>query len=79
MLRSPRLLLPVRATNRDYRNERQTAEQQIRARAYKLWQLDGGLERHADEYWRMARALVEKEMAVPDASNTCDSGVLASG
>ena len=38
-----------------------------------------GLERRADEYWRMARALVEKEMAVPDASNTCDSGVLASG
>ena len=47
--------------------------------AYELWQLDGGLESRADEYWRMARALVEKEMAVPDASNTCDSDVLASG
>ena len=35
-----------------------TAEQQIRARAYELWQVDGGLESRADEYWRMARAVV---------------------
>ncbi len=35
-----------------------TLEEKSRARAYELWQLDGGLEGCADEYWHMARALV---------------------
>lgn len=43
-----------------------TVVERIRARAYELWQQDGGLEGCADEYWHMARALVEKEVAVPD-------------
>ncbi|MFM0030727.1 DUF2934 domain-containing protein [Paraburkholderia madseniana] len=54
-----------------------TVEEKIRARAYELWQLDGGLEGCADEYWRMARALVEKEMAGASAADTGDPDVLA--
>ncbi|WP_168788108.1 DUF2934 domain-containing protein [Paraburkholderia aromaticivorans] len=50
-----------------------TIEEKIRARAYELWQRDGCLEGCADEYWHMAPALVEKEMAVPDAAETGDA------
>jgi hypothetical protein len=49
-----------------------TVEEMIRARAYELWQQDGGLEGCADEYWQMARALVEKETAIPDAAEKDD-------
>ncbi len=49
-----------------------SVEERIRARAYELWQQDGGLEGCADEYWHMARALVEEEMAVPDAAQNVD-------
>jgi hypothetical protein len=49
-----------------------TLEEKIRARAYELWQLDGGLEGCADEYWRAARALVENEMSAPKAAEPGD-------
>ncbi|EIM98003.1 hypothetical protein WQE_26300 [Paraburkholderia hospita] len=56
-----------------------TAEVKIRARAFELWQQDGSLEGCADEYWRMARAPVEKAIAIPDAAQTGDPGVPAPG
>lgn len=43
-----------------------TMEEKIRARAFELWQQDGSLEGCADEYWRLARALVVQEMTIPD-------------
>ncbi|MEZ0606071.1 DUF2934 domain-containing protein [Paraburkholderia sp. IW21] len=49
-----------------------TVEEKIRARAYELWQLDGALEGCADEYWRTARALVEKETTAPGAAGAGD-------
>jgi hypothetical protein len=45
-----------------------TVEERIRMRAYELWQQDGGLEGCADEYWHMARALVEQEIKELDAA-----------
>ncbi|MFM0168216.1 DUF2934 domain-containing protein [Paraburkholderia sediminicola] len=54
-----------------------TVEEKIRARAYELWQLDGALEGCADEYWRTARALVEKEMTAPDSAEPGDPDVRA--
>jgi hypothetical protein len=47
-----------------------TMEEKIRVRAYELWQQDGSLEGCADEYWHLARAQVENEMAVPHATGT---------
>jgi hypothetical protein len=44
-----------------------TSAERIRERAFRLWQLDGSLEGFADEYWRMARALAERE-ARPDVA-----------
>ena len=44
-----------------------TKEEKIRVRAYELWQQDGSLEGCADEYWQLARAQIEKEMAAPTA------------
>lgn len=49
-----------------------TVEERIRARAYELWQQDGALEGCADEYWHMARTLVEKEMAIAGAAQKAD-------
>lgn len=49
-----------------------TVVERIRARAYELWQQDGSLEGCADEYWRLARVLVEKEMAVLDVAQNVD-------
>ncbi|MFL9964836.1 DUF2934 domain-containing protein [Paraburkholderia sediminicola] len=49
-----------------------TVVERIRARAYELWQQDGGLEGCADEYWHMARALIEKEIAGQDPSQGID-------
>lgn len=46
-----------------------TFEEQIRKRAYELWQADGSLEGCADEYWRLARALVEAETRLPVSSD----------
>jgi hypothetical protein len=51
----------------DYDMPELTLEEKIRERAYQLWQLDGSLEGCADEYWRMARALVEEEIGPPTA------------
>jgi hypothetical protein len=42
--------------------EEQTLEERIRKRAYELWQQDGSMEGCADEYWRQARQIVEREM-----------------
>ncbi|WP_051361660.1 DUF2934 domain-containing protein [Burkholderia sp. WSM2230] len=39
-----------------------TLAERIRERAHQLWQMDGSLEGCADEYMRMARALVEEEI-----------------
>lgn len=49
-----------------------TVVERIRARAYELWQQDGGLEGCADEYWHMARALIEKEIAGQNPSQGVD-------
>jgi hypothetical protein len=52
-----------------------TVVERIRARAYELWQQDGGLEGCADEYWHMARALIEKEeIAGQNPSQGVDQG-----
>lgn len=56
-----------------------TVEERIRARAYELWQQDGALEGCADEYWHLARLLVEKEKAVPDAAQDADPDTQAEG
>lgn len=45
-----------------------TIEEKIRARAYELWQLDGELEGCADEYWYLARTLVENELRQADTN-----------
>ncbi|HEY2608784.1 DUF2934 domain-containing protein [Paraburkholderia sp. RL18-103-BIB-C] len=42
--------------------------ERIRECAFLLWQLDGSLEGCSDEYWRMARALMERE-ARPDVAH----------
>ena len=54
--------------------DRKTMEERIRARAYELWQEDGSLEGCADEYWHIARALVEKEIASREASPNAHRG-----
>jgi len=35
--------------------------ERIRECAFMLWQLDGSLEGCTDEYWRMARTLMERQ------------------
>ncbi|MDR7008949.1 DUF2934 domain-containing protein [Paraburkholderia strydomiana] len=54
--------------------DRKTVEERIRARAYELWQEDGSLEGCADEYWHIARALVEKEIASREPSPDVNGG-----
>ncbi|CAD6560575.1 hypothetical protein LMG28727_07185 [Paraburkholderia kirstenboschensis] len=49
-----------------------TMAERIRARAYELWQQDGCLEGCADEYWHMARSLIEKEIASRERSTEAD-------
>ncbi|WP_327359446.1 DUF2934 domain-containing protein [Caballeronia humi] len=49
--------------NMEVELEAQTLEFRIRIRAYELWQQDGGMEGCADEYWRQAREMVERELA----------------
>ncbi|MFM0115241.1 DUF2934 domain-containing protein [Paraburkholderia nemoris] len=39
--------------------------ERIRERACQLWQQDGSLEGCADEYWQIARTLVEREFGLP--------------
>jgi hypothetical protein len=36
-------------------------EQRIREKAYQLWQLDGAPEGKAEQYWHLARELIEAE------------------
>ena len=50
-----------------------TLAERIRERAFQLWQLDGSLEGCADEYWRIARALVEREAQADFAQRSLDS------
>jgi hypothetical protein len=50
-----------------------TLPERIRERAFLLWQLDGSLEGCADEYWRVARALVEREASPDVAQRSVDS------
>jgi hypothetical protein len=47
--------------------------ERIRECAFLLWQLDGSLEGCADEYWRMARTLMEREAQPQDAQHPFDS------
>ena len=42
-------------------NADQDIEQNIRMRAYLLWELEGKQEGKADHYWHRARELVESE------------------
>jgi uncharacterized protein CbrC (UPF0167 family) len=56
-----------------------TVEEKIRARAYELWQQDGGLEGCADECWYLARTLVEKELTRSDAGKSAEADVPAPG
>jgi len=51
-----------------------TVVDRIRARAYELWQQDGSLEGCADEYWHMARKLIEKEIAPHEPVQRADHG-----
>lgn len=48
--------------------DNRTIEERIRAKAYELWEEDGRLEGCADEYWRVARTLVEAEMQHDDGT-----------
>jgi hypothetical protein len=40
----------------------QSFEERIRSRAYELWLADGAMEGCADEYWRLARDMVQQEL-----------------
>jgi Protein of unknown function (DUF2934) len=56
-----------------------TFAEKIRERAYQLWQQDGSLEGCADEYWQMARALVEQELGLPYAPDSANPDAAAPG
>jgi hypothetical protein len=45
-------------------------EEQIRVRAYELWEKDGSLEERADEYWEQAKAQIDEEESAADGSGT---------
>ncbi|MFL9869883.1 DUF2934 domain-containing protein [Paraburkholderia fungorum] len=51
----------------------------IRECAYQLWQQDGSLEGCADEYWQIARTLVEREFGLPVPADPPDSDAVAPG
>lgn len=53
--------------------ENELIEQQIRARAYELWEKDGSPEGRDDEYWERARALVEAERSAEASKNASAS------
>ena len=36
-------------------------DEQIRVRAYELWEKDGSVEGRADEYWEQAKAQIDEE------------------
>ncbi|CAB3797998.1 hypothetical protein LMG28614_04693 [Paraburkholderia ultramafica] len=54
-----------------------TLAESICERAHQLWQLDGSLEGCADEYWRLARVLVEEEFGRPVVARSSDSEPVA--
>jgi hypothetical protein len=43
--------------------ENNSMVERIRARAYELWESDGGPDGRDDEYWEKARTLIESESA----------------
>ena len=45
-----------------------SAEEQIRKRAYELWQKDGSPSGQADKYWEEARASFEQELVAAATS-----------
>lgn len=51
--------------------------ERIRECAFMLWQQDGSLEGCADEYWRMARTLMEQEAQPQVAQHPFDSDCAA--
>ena len=51
--------------------------ERIRECAFMLWQQDGSLEGCADEYWRMARTLMEREAQPQVAQHPFDSDCAA--
>ena len=53
--------------------------ERIRERAYQLWQQDGSLEGCADEYWQIARTLVEREFGLQVPPDPPDSEAVAPG
>ncbi|WP_168788282.1 DUF2934 domain-containing protein [Paraburkholderia aromaticivorans] len=56
-----------------------TFAERIRERAHQLWQQDGSLEGCADEYWQIARALVERELGPPTPPGPVESDAVAPG
>ncbi|WP_075643604.1 DUF2934 domain-containing protein [Paraburkholderia ginsengiterrae] len=56
-----------------------TFAEKVRERAYQLWQQDGSLEGCADEYWQIARTLVEREFGLPVPPVTADPDAIAPG
>jgi Protein of unknown function (DUF2934) len=52
----------------------ESIEGRIRTMAYELWLADGAMEGCADEYWRQARKMVEKETACERTDGESGSG-----
>jgi hypothetical protein len=50
--------------------ETPTMDDRIRARAYALWEDDGGPHGLSDHYWRQARSDLESEDAMPPEDGT---------
>jgi hypothetical protein len=51
----------------------QTLEERIRIKAYELWLEDGSIEGCADEYWHLARQMIEAELSA-ERAETLRSG-----
>jgi hypothetical protein len=49
-------------------------EEQIRKRAYELWEEDGSPEGRADEYWEKARASIDPETAESVTETSTEPG-----
>jgi hypothetical protein len=54
--------------------DNQSIEGRIRTKAYELWLADGAMEGCADEYWRQAREMIEKEVAFERTNQDPGSG-----
>ncbi len=55
--------------------DNESIEGRIRTKAYELWLADGAMEGCADEYWRLARETVEKEIAFERIDHKPGSGL----